>query len=345
MADHSRRRNVLLRGERRILGSKRQPFVAVERLWTRLSDLFASQPKTALATTAVLAPRRLEPRRMLDAAAPGLALELLDLSGDFVQAGPDAANLASASATDGAAAQAQVVTPAGSIDILATTPIDEDGVATLEFVYDVPGANTIQIDWGDGSIEEFNVSSDAQLFSTTHQYLDDDPTGTPFDDMPVMVSVIGDDGTVTDQTTIRVNNVDPSKVEVGLTGPIDENGITNLTVTFEDPGTRDSHTIEVNWGDNNIETFELDGSRFFSTTHQYLDDDPTGTPFDNMPVTVRIMDDDGSAVAEGSGTVTVNNVDPFGLQIEATSPIDENGFTILNGSFQDPGTKDVHTLE
>ena len=60
----------------------------VERLWGRLADLFAPREAGPPSTTAVLAPRRLERRRMLDAAAPGLALDLLDTN-EFVQAGQD----------------------------------------------------------------------------------------------------------------------------------------------------------------------------------------------------------------------------------------------------------------
>jgi len=306
--------------------------------------LFAARPQPLLATSPVLAPRRLEPRRLLDAAAPGVALEVIERSLDYVQTGPDAATMAESAEVDAQAAEASIVTPHGSLDILPSSAVDEGGVATLEFVYDVPGAHTVEIDWGDGNIEQFDVSENSQLFSTTHLYEDDDPTGTPFDDMQVKVSVISAAGTVADTSTIRVNNVAPSNVQVAASSPIDENGLTNLTVTFDDPGTLDSHTIEVNWGDGVIETFTLNGERFLFTTHQYLDDDPTGTPFDMYTINVRVVDDDGGE-GTGAGQVRVNNVAPSNVQVAASSPINENGITNLTVTFDDPGTLDSHTIE
>src|SRR6185295_2544738 len=65
----------------------RQPVRGVERLWGRLADLFGPHDAHTLATTVVLAPRRLEPRRMLDAGAAGIVVHMLD-DGEFVQTAP-----------------------------------------------------------------------------------------------------------------------------------------------------------------------------------------------------------------------------------------------------------------
>src|SRR5262245_4097323 len=109
-----RRRNSSTRSRR----AKRPPVVGVERLWTRLADLFRSERTAAkLATTAVLAPRRLEPRRMLDAGAAALALETLDYSADYVQAGNDYADLAPLPALANASAEEA---PAATIEVLPT---------------------------------------------------------------------------------------------------------------------------------------------------------------------------------------------------------------------------------
>nr|NIS02076.1 hypothetical protein [Gemmatimonadota bacterium] len=95
------------------------------------------------------------------------------------------------------------------------------------------------------------------------------------------------------------------------------------------------------------------GEREAWADHQYLDDDPTGTPSDVYVVTVTVTDDDtGSGV--GAATVTVNNVDPV---VSIDSIVDENGAVIgtdvdiaiiatqvtLEGSFTDTGTLDTHT--
>ena len=115
----------------------------------------------------------------------------------------------------------------------------------------------------------------------------------------VNVRVVDDDGgEAVGSGTVRVNNVAPAAVTVVATSPIAENGVTDLTVTFTDPGTLDGHTVEVDWGDGTVETLAVAaGSRTFAATHQYLDDNPTSTSSDNYTVSVRVLDDDGGASA------------------------------------------------
>jgi PKD repeat protein len=310
-------------------------------LWGRLADLFSPRFDAKAATSLALSPRRLEARRMLDAAAPALALATLEASSEFVQAGEDYAALNAAADVPLAAAADEP-----PIDFLPTTAIDEDGVATLEFFYDVPGATFIEIDWGDGSgVETFAASPGSNFFGTTHQYFDDDPTLTVSDDMPVHVRILSDGDPVEGDTTIEVNNVAPTNVVVTATDSILEDGVAQLEVTFHDPGTLDSHQIEVDWGDGNVETFNLTvGARFLGTTHQYLDDDPSVTTFDDYTVTVRVIDDD-TGESSNTETVRVTNVAPSNIQIAPMAPIDEHGVAQLELSFDDPGSPDVHQVE
>ena len=101
--------------------------------------------------------------------------------------------------------------------------------------------------------------------------------------------------------TLRVNNVAPKNIVVDPVAAIDEHGIAQLTLQFDDPGALDTHTIEVDWRNGNAETFTLGvGERFFGTTHQYLDDNPSVTPEDVYQVEIRIVDDDGG-VGHGVG--------------------------------------------
>jgi len=78
---------------------------------------------------------------------------------------------------------------------------------------------------------------------------------------------------------VTVNNVAPVLGSLAAT-TINENGATTLTGTITDPGTPDTFTLDVNWGDplspNNVQqvTFAA-GTTSFTLTHQYLDDNPT----------------------------------------------------------------------
>jgi hypothetical protein len=94
---------------------------------------------------------------------------------------------------------------------------------------------------------------------------------------------------------------------------VDENQSTTLTGTITDPGTLDTFTLVVNWGDGSpVDVYNYPaGTTSFSETHQYLDDDPTGTPSDDYTIDVTVTDDDtGSDTA--SITLTVANVSPDG---------------------------------
>src|SRR5205823_12562369 len=119
------------------------------------------------------------------------------------------------------------------------------------------------------------------------------------------------------------------------------NDSATLNGTVSDPDTQDSHTVMINWGGSEgTTTLNLGaGVSTFSATHQYLDDNPTGTPVDAYPVSVTVTDNHG-ATGSGSASVTVNNVAPFGVALNSGT-IDEAGTFTLNGSFGDPGTLDT----
>ena len=221
---------------------------------------------------------------MLDAAAPALALELADLSSEYVQAGADYAPL-ELDAGEQAAGEAANAPPT-NIQIQPMGAIDENGVATLEMVFDDADpldSHTVEVDWGDGTVEVFNVSPGSTFFGTTHQYLDDDPSVTASDVYNVGVKVIDGAGEFASASApITVNNIAPSNLQIAPMAPIDENGVGTLELSFDDPGTLDAHTVEVDWGDGTVEVFNVpQGSRFFGTTHQYLEDDPSGTAAEN----------------------------------------------------------------
>src|SRR5207302_6153333 len=119
----------------------------------------------------------------------------------------------------------------------------------------------------------------------------------------------------------------------------------------------DTHTIVINWGDGvfgqpaegtttlttagpnppGTSLISLgNGDWQFTATHQYLDDNPTGTAADDYAIGVTITDDDGGSVA-GSTTVTVSNLAPSFIGVTIASTITEDGTFILAGTFHDEG--------
>ncbi len=127
---------------------------------------------------------------------------------------------------------------------------------------------------------------------------------------------------------------------------IDENDSVNLTGSFSDPDSGDSHTVTINWGDGSSDTVinSSSGARSFSATHQYLDDNPTGTAVDSNTITVTV-EDAAAASDTASASITVNNVAPaIGLIQAPVEPVSINDQPIsFTAVFTEPGTVDTHT--
>ena len=246
----------------------------------------------------------------------------------------------------------EVTNVAPTLTGLSATPILENGTTTLSgTIADVGTLDTftVEIDWNDdGTVDETHIGLSAGPFSYSHQYLDDDPTGTPVDNMPISVSVTDDDtGSVSGDTTVEVTNVAPTLTGLSAT-PIFENGTTTLSGTIADVGTLDTFTVEIDWNDDGTvdETHIGLSAGSFSYSHQYLDDDPTDTPVDDMPISVTVTDDDTGTVSDGT-TVEVTNVAPVIISFSSDATFDdkaaEGELVEFNASFTDVGTLDTHT--
>lgn len=233
-------------------------------------------------------------------------------------------------------------------NVAITSPINENGTATLTGdISDADGDGFIlTVDWGDGNTDVYTYTAGTASFSETHTYLDDNPTATPSDNYTVDLTLEDTFGnSVTDSTSITVNNVAPTLSGVNITSPINENDTATLTGTITDPGTLDTFTLTVDWGDGSApEVFTYTaGTTSFSETHTYLDDNPTGTSSDNYTVSLTLNDDDTGSDTD-SDTVTVNNVAPTLSGVALNSPINENDVVTVTGTITDPGTLDTFTL-
>jgi hypothetical protein len=233
-------------------------------------------------------------------------------------------------------------------NVSITTPIFENGTATLTGTYtDVGTQDTHQldIDWdGDGSYDQTVVVTGGN-FSVTHQYLDDNPTGTPSDTFNVNVRLRDDDsGEDTRSVPLTVQNAVPILSNVTVTSPVIENGTATLTGTYTDVGTQDTHQLDIDWDGNGSfdQTVAVTGGNF-SVTHQYLDDNPTGTPSDTFNINVRLRDDDTGTVS-ASVPITIQNANPV-VTLNAIATISENGTATLTGTYIDVGTQDTHQLD
>ena len=212
----------------------------------------------------------------------------------------------------------------------------------------------------DGHKEEWTVvASNGQLITgLTIDNLVGDSNGsggssfsfTPGDNgaYTVTYKVTDDDGGVHSVTAvITVNNDDPTLSGLSAT-PILENGTTTFSGTIADVVTLDTFTVEIDWDNDGTydETHLNVGAGLFSYSHQYLDDNPTATSVDYMPIKVKVTDDDTGS-ATGNTTVEVTNDDPVNTGLSNTSPecgdAAEGQSISISGSFTDVGIQDTHT--
>ena len=151
-------------------------------------------------------------------------------------------------------------------------------------------ANTVALNWGDGSTPTtilLPVGQDA--FSTTHTYLNN-PVGVETENYTITGSVANQYNQVGyASANVAVNKVGPqfTAADLSLSQTTANEGDTiTLSGQFTDPDTLSSHTVTIDWGDGSAPTVlsEVDGQVVESTTaglfnysitHQYLSN-PSG---------------------------------------------------------------------
>jgi hypothetical protein len=198
--------------------------------------------------------------------------------------------------------------------LTSNAPINENGSVNLTGSFADPGildTHAVVINWGDGSPNTtIPVAAGVVAFAVPHQYLDDNPTATPSDPYPIVVTVTDKDaGAGGGNTSITVNNVPPVVTTLtGPTGPLALGSATaNMTANFTDVGVEDTHSCSVFWDDGSPNTpgseIESGGSGFCSAAHTF---GATGV----YSVTVTVTDDDTGAVISDALLIVV--YDPNG---------------------------------
>jgi len=212
-----------------------------------------------------------------------------------------------ASASSGLTATVTNVPPSAPTLALSATEINENDSVMLTGSFTDPGSqdtHVVTIDWGDGSAATTSsLPTGVLLFGASHRYADDNPSGTPADNYSISVTVMDEAGGAAAATTsIQVDNVPPLFNSVAMTPSIFANGTATLTGSFFDPGTLDTFTLAVNWGDGTaVQTANLAvGSTSFELSHQYT------VANTNALVTLTLTDDDTGA-ATTNATVQIKS--------------------------------------
>ena len=242
--------------------------------------------------------------------------------------------------------------------VLSQSTINENDSETLSGTIISPGgidANTVSIDWGDGSqASTIQLDKGVDTFSTSHVYLNN-PVGVTSGSFTIHASVTDEDGKIgTASTAVTVANVAPQFTSADLhlseTTAVENDNVT-LTGRFSDPGTLDPHTVTIEWGDGSAPSVLLDslgqieatatpGEFTYSGTHQYLNN-PSGEPTGGEYGIQVFVSDDVSTASAGT-SIIVNNVSPT-VRIESLGN-QPTGTISLAAIVTDPGATDTETL-
>jgi hypothetical protein len=209
--------------------------------------------------------------------------------------------------------------PDGSLAEANVSELDEGDIFEIVGQLTDPGTadtHVVSIEFGNGEVAQVHVvpastPSALRPFKAVLAFRDDNPTGTPSDTMEIAISIVDDDGGASPEVTrnVTVSNVAPSVLLT--TVPINENETADLIIEITDPGPDDTFDLVVDWGDGSAPLVMTLGSaeRHLELAHQYLDDNPTGTPWDVYMVEVTVTDDD-TGVGNRTQGQQVNNTPP-----------------------------------
>ncbi|HXW09689.1 MAG TPA: tandem-95 repeat protein [Steroidobacteraceae bacterium] len=157
--------------------------------------------------------------------------------------------------------------------------------------------HTAEIDWGDGMVTMGAVDAATKTVTGAHVYADNGP-------YLVTLTVTDDDGGEdSDGLFVTINNAPP--VVTDGAAIVDEGVPLALLIPFTDPGSGDTHTALVDFGDGTLPVLFPNVTGSVSVSHTYADNG-------DFTVTIAVTDDEG-ATGTGTWEVTVNNVAPIAV--------------------------------
>lgn len=206
---------------------------------------------------------------------------------------------------------APVVDPGTDLTVVEGDTVTFDG--SFSDTGDETSAHTVEWSFGDGATAEGTLTP-------THVYGDNDT-------YTVTLTVTDDDGDSASNTMIVTVQNAPPVVDAGPDHVDNEGNPITFTATYSDPGTLDTHTATVDWGNGTVEEFSVDSGTFSSTYAYVYKGDYT--------VTVTVTDDDGDAASD-TFLVTVENSPPV-AEAGPDQTVNEGDSVAFAGSYTDIG--------
>jgi PKD repeat protein len=246
------------------------------------------------------------------------------------------------------AAEAPVLTSVWlEADGVATSTLDEAQTFLVRGAFtdgDLDDSHFALIRIGSRLVESTTgIPGGDRTFAISKFYPDDSPTGTAQDPFTLTVQIRDGAGLVSNIWTmaVTVRNVAPTVATLGLTpASALENETVQASGTFADPGTKDTFTLTLDWGDGSsafTRSYLSTDPKTFSATHAYA-------IAGSYAVTATVTDDDtGRGTAAAALAVGAPNTPPSGLVLSAASVVEGDQAT-LRGDFIDPDAADAHAV-
>ena len=280
----------------------------------------------------------------------GSALTTMDLAAGIFAFTTDAHTYAatgdytvSATVTDNAGAWAPATSTvsvhqanqAPSVVSFGVTAGNEGGSSSLALTFadaDALDTHTVSVAWGDGSTSTPVVlSSDVTAFDASHVYAD---TGTYSVGLTLQDSA---GHTVTAGASISATNVGPAMGTLSLSpsSVVDHQTVT-VSGSFTDPGTADTFSLTLNWGDGTSSSDSLAaGTRSFSLTHAYA---AAGA----VTITATVVDRDNARSSSSADLVVLSsNHAPAGLSLGLSG---SGANVTVDATFTDADVLDTHEV-
>ena len=197
-----------------------------------------------------------------------------------------------------------------------STDIPDDQITAWEWDFGDGGSSTDQ--------SPDHVYAEDGLYTVTLRVTDEDSSSQVSKDVTI--------GNIAPIWDTRATHVD---------SPVDEGSPANLVGIFKEPGSLDTHTASVDWGDGDVDTYDSGdviygpGGGQITGSHAYGDDGV-------YTVTLTVTDDEGESDVCWL-TVTVLNVAPV-VDLGPDRSVDEGDLVELHGAYSDPGWLDTHSL-
>ena len=182
--------------------------------------------------------------------------------------------------------------------------------------------DVVTVSWGDGTTSTTSIKAD-KTWQASHVYPDDVGAGTTTTytvraDAPEHTGALRQIGVV---------NVAPSISDIELSpDSVDEASLATLTGRIVDPGTLDTHTVVVDWGDGTAPQTVPNTGHTFTATHVFADDNPSTTARDILPVSIHVTDKDRAATEEVESQ-EVANTPAYGTTFATTGQLVDRGTT------------------